>query len=208
MKVPSKFLVSPFGQKSSESTRAFIAIVFTAAASCGGDTHQGLHLQLLRRGWIALGESAGEQEEEENAGLHCEVHEKSRHPVTSCKHGDAERRTGAARSKMAQRRLMLSCYSTVAIRTGGFGRCPSTRVPRKNPPQTFRQHPTGERKRESAVTPGGATNLRALAPAGRERRATLLLGLHQLGGQKHSALKADLICDGKIYLQCALVEHK
>lgn len=37
LKVPSKFLVSPFGQKSSESTLAFIAIVFAAAASCEGD---------------------------------------------------------------------------------------------------------------------------------------------------------------------------
>lgn len=38
LKVPSKFLVSPLGQKSSESTLAFIAIAFTAAASCEGDT--------------------------------------------------------------------------------------------------------------------------------------------------------------------------
>lgn len=38
LKVPSKFLVSPLVQKSSESTLAFIAFVFTAATSCEGDT--------------------------------------------------------------------------------------------------------------------------------------------------------------------------
>lgn len=38
LKVPSKFLVSPLGQQSSESKLAFVAIAFPAAASCEGDT--------------------------------------------------------------------------------------------------------------------------------------------------------------------------
>lgn len=110
-KVLSKFLVSPLGQKSSESSHASNAIVFTAAALLpavtgnAGLTHQGLHLQLLHRVWVALCESAGNrgEQEQKNVGLHCRVPEKSCHSLTSVRaapaNRDAERRAPATRSR-------------------------------------------------------------------------------------------------------------
>lgn len=104
----SKFLVSPSGQKSSELLSASAAFVFPAAVQLrrrkARFTHQGLHLQLLHRVWVAPCQSAGDRGEQKhkNAGLHCQVPEKqSCHPVTSVRaapaNGDAGRREAAAR---------------------------------------------------------------------------------------------------------------
>lgn len=133
-KVLSKFLVSPLGHKSSESSLASDAIVFTAAALRPAVTEKrwsyspgsppaapppglGRIVRVCRRSrraraekrWFSLS-SPWKELPFANFRASC-----------SCKRRRGETRTGytVPSTKMAQQRRMLMCYYTVAIRSSG-----------------------------------------------------------------------------------------
>uniref|UniRef100_A0A8P4GNW9 C2H2-type domain-containing protein n=1 Tax=Dicentrarchus labrax TaxID=13489 RepID=A0A8P4GNW9_DICLA len=155
----------------------------------------GLHLQLLDCIFFPLRGSTGEscEQQQENAGLHRELVEKSCHPTTSVwassTYGSEERERERERardkerervcprrprvSKMAQQRVMLMCYNAGAIRTRGPWTLPQhlglPEEPASNiPPASHLAAAAHRRKRRPAGPLGGAAVLLLLLRVGED----------------------------------------